>query len=200
MLLLVSGVTRSREADIGHFITPKAQNRSDALDLVPGRWAMDNGCFNGFDRGAFMWMLEEFAEVPGCLFVAAPDMVANAAATRKFWPFWSRVIRALGFPPAFVAQDGLLAHQVPWPELGALFIGGSSAYKESGAVRALMLEARTRGVWTHWGRVNGKRRYELAVKAGCQSFDGSGFSRHPPKIGEVPEWDEQLRQQPELGL
>jgi hypothetical protein len=202
MLLLVSGATRyPRDAHVGHFIVPKAQNRSDALDLVPGRWAMDNGAFDGgFTHGAFVWMLEEFSGVPGCLFVAAPDVVGNAAATRKLWPFWSRLIRGLGFPPALVAQDGLAPADVPWSELGALFIGGTTAYKESGAVRSLMAYAKARGLWTHWGRINGRRRYELAVKAGCDSFDGSGFSICPPKIAKVARWARGQQQQPELGL
>ncbi len=94
---------------------------------------------------------------------------------------------------------------MPWEQLtdegGALFIGGSTTYKESAEARALCGYAKARGVWVHWGRVNGKRRYELAMKAGADSIDGTGFSMYPdtniPKVGE---WDEQIQQQPELSL
>jgi hypothetical protein len=135
------------------------------------------------------------------LFVTAPDVVADAAATCARWPFWSRLIRGLGWPPAFVAQDGLTADRVPWPELGALFIGGSTAYKESTAARDLCGVAQARGVWVHWGRVNGRRRYELAKLAGANSIDGSGFSLYPDtNIPKISEWDRALAAQPGLDL
>ncbi len=202
MICLVSGATSyPRSPDVGHLIVPRAWALPASLDLQPGQWAMDNGAFSGFDEGAFVRMLERFADSVGCLFVTAPDVVADAAATRARFPFWSRLIRGLGLPVAFVAQDGLEADQVPWDELGALFIGGSTAYKESAEARALLGYAKARGIWTHWGRVNGKRRYELALKSGADSFDGSGFSKWPhTNIPLVAEWDAQIHQQPELQL
>lgn len=213
MLLLVSGATSyPRDADVGHLIVPRQWNTT--LDLQPGRWAMDNGAFSGFDEGAFVRMLERFSgldgrvrgngcdgSTSGCLFVTAPDVVADAAATLARWPFWSRLIRGLGLPPAFVAQDGLTSDRVPWSELGALFIGGSTAYKESQEARHLCGLAQAKGVWVHWGRVNGKRRYELALKAGAQSIDGSGFSMYPhTNIPKAAEWKAEIAQQPELSL
>lgn len=162
---------------------------------------MDNGAFSGFDEGAFVRMLEAYQEYPGCRFVTAPDVVADAACTLRRWPFWARLLRGLGFAPAFVAQDGLAPEQVPWADLGALFIGGSTAYKESSDVRSLMAYAKARGVWTHWGRVNGKRRYEMALKSGCDSFDGSGFSKWPAtNIPLAATWAAEIAQQPELEL
>lgn len=202
MLLLVSGATRTtRTPDVGHLIVPRQWNAADSLTLVPRQWAMENGAFSGFDEGAFLRMLERFAECPGCLFVSAPDVVGDAAATRARWPFWSRLIRGLGHAPAFIAQDGLEPGRTPWDEMGALFIGGSTAFKESLAVRTLCAIAKARGIWVHWGRVNGKRRYELAKKAGADSFDGSGFSRWPDtNIPLVSEWIKEISEQPELGL
>lgn len=201
MLLLVSGATRfPRTADVGHFIVPRQWNDPASLDLSQP-WAMDNGAFSGFDEGAFVRMLEAYQGYPGCLFVTAPDVVADAAATRAKWPFWSQLIRSVGFPVAFVAQDGLSPEQVPWTELAAVFIGGSTAYKESDDARSLCAMAKARGVWVHWGRVNSKRRYELALKAGCDSIDGTGFSMYPDtNIPHVAEWDAEIAAQPELGL
>jgi hypothetical protein len=202
MLLLVSGATRYPRSDtVGDLIVPRARALADRLALRPGKWAMDNGAFSGFDERAYLRMLERFHDRPGCLFVTAPDVVGDAKATLALWPFWSRLIRGLGQPPAFVAQDGLTADRVPWAELGALFIGGSTSYKESHEARNLGGIARAKGVWLHWGRVNSKRRYELALKAGCQSIDGSGFSRFPDtNIPLADQWRAEIAAQPELEL
>lgn len=207
-LLLVSGATKSeRSTAVGHLIVPKQWNLPASLELHPGCWAMDNGAFSGFDPGAFVRMLEAYhpyhaaQAYQGCRFVTAPDVVGDAASTLRLWPFWSHLIRGLGLPPAFVAQDGLDPARVPWDELGALFIGGTTAYKESAHVRSLVAFAQARGVWTHWGRVNGKRRYELMLKAGADSFDGTGFSMYPDtNIPLVADWHDQIQQQPELVL
>lgn len=202
MITLVSGATRyPRSATVGHLIVPRQWNDPATLNLQPQRFAKDNGAFSGFDEGAFVRMLERFAGVPGCLFTTAPDVVGDAAATLARWPFWSRLIRGVGDRPAFVAQNGLEASRVPWPEMGALFIGGDDAYKESEAARALCAYAKSIGVWVHWGRVNGRRRYELAKKAGADSIDGTGFSMYPDtNIPLVAEWEREIEQQPELGL
>jgi hypothetical protein len=216
MLVLVSGATKyPRGADVGHLIVPRQWNLSTSLDLQPRRWAMDNGAFIGFEEGAFVRMLERFSGLDGrigskgcdgstpagCLFVTAPDFVGDAASTLARWPFWSRLIRGLGLSPAFVAQDGLTPDRVPWDEMGALFIGGSTDYKESVEARALCGYAKAKGIWVHWGRVNGKRRYELAIKAGADSIDGTGFSMFPDtNIPKAAEWKREIQQQPELTL
>lgn len=220
MILLVSGATGyPRDERIGHLIVPKQWNDPTTLDLDRVPHAMDNGAFSGFDEGAFIRMLERFSgpcghtggnrcdgsTSAGCLFVTAPDVVADAASTRARWPFWSRLIRGLGLPPAFVAQDGLREFDAPWDEMGCLFIGGSTKFKESEQTRDLVRTAIYRGLWVHWGRVNGQRRLELILKAmlGYErwSFDGTGFSRWPDtNIPLVAEWVENIQAQPELGL
>lgn len=202
MLLLVSGATRTaRSEHVGHLIVPSAWNKPESLGLVPGKWAMDNGAFSRFDGDAFMAMLEIFRPYPGCLFVAAPDVIRDAARTRRQWAFWRDVIHGVGLPAAFVAQDGLQLDQMPWDECEALFVGGTTDYKESQDVRTLCAYAKARGKFVHWGRVNGKRRYELALKAGCDSIDGTGFSMYPDtNIPKVDEWNTAIQRQPELGL
>lgn len=202
MLLLVSGATRHPRWDkVGHLIVPRQWNDPDSLDLRVGQWAMDNGCFVGLDPGAFMRMLYAFRQKLGCLFVTVPDAVADAAETRQLWNFWAPVVEATGFAPAFVAQDGLRQFEAPWDEMGCLFIGGSTEFKESTQVRDLCLTAKYRGIWVHWGRVNGKRRYELALKAGADSIDGTGFSMFPDtNIPLAEQWRAEIQQQPELDL
>jgi len=202
MLVLVSGATRSiARHDVGHFIVPGQWNNPESLGLRPHRYAFDNGGFNGFKPGPFLRMLERFDGQPAPLFVAAPDVLEDAAATLDLWPFWSRLLRGLGLPVAFIAQDGLDPGRVPWDDMAALFIGGSTAYKESEAVRTLCGFAKAKGLWVHWGRVNSKRRYELAMKAGADSCDGTGFSWAPDiNLALAASWEQQIAQQPELGL
>jgi hypothetical protein len=202
VILLVSGATRyPRDARVGHLIVPRQWNDPRTLELHPGRWAMDNGAFSGFDPGAFMRMLEAYQDHRHALFVTAPDVVGDAAATLKLWPFWSAVITGVDRRPALVAQDGLTPARVPWDELAALFIGGTTAYKESADVRTLCGIAKAKGIWVHWGRVNGKRRYELAMKAGADSIDGTGFSMYPDtNIPKAATWEAEIARQPELSL
>lgn len=202
MLLLVSGATGyPRSETVGHLIVPRQWNDPDTLDLQPRRWAMDNGCFGGLDEGGFVRMLYAYRERADCLFVAVPDKVADAAATRQLWPFWSRVVRAIGFPPAFVAQNGLTPERVPWDECETLFIGGDDAFKDGPDARTLCDIAKAKGKWVHWGRVNGKRRYELAKMAGADSIDGSGFSMYPDtNISLVAQWEQDLQTQLHLEM
>lgn len=202
MLLLVSGATKyPRDARVGHLVVPRQWNDPDSLDLQPGRWAMDNGCFVGLDAGAYMEMLYAYRLKPGCLFVTVPDKVADAATTRYLWKFWAPIVRAAGHKPAFVAQDGLRPDGVPWDEMGALFIGGSTAYKESPAAAALIGYAQAIGMWAHVGRVNGQRRYRMMLTAGADSIDGTGFSMYPDtNIPLAEEWRASIAAQPGLGL
>lgn len=200
--MLLSGATKYlRSATVGHLIVPRSWSAPEALGLEAERWAMDNGAFSGFEEGAYLRMLERFAGMPGCLFVTAPDVVGDAAATLARWPFWSRLLRGLGHRPAFVIQDGITPARVPWDELGALFVGGSTAFKESAEAASLCGYAKARGLWVHWGRVNGRRRYAMAVRAGADSFDGTGFSRYPDaNVPLVEEWRAMTAAQPGLGF
>ena len=206
-LVLVSGATKTKRPKwAGHLIVPRQWHRDAAkAQLVAGRWAMDNGGFGGlFDAGGFVSMLEHFAGVDGCLFVTAPDViystgVGDHAATVKRWPFWSHLIRGIGHRPAFVLQDGCESWRDVPPDATCIFVGGSTAYKESNAVRTICGVAKARGLWVHWGRVNSKRRYELALIAGCDSIDGTGFSMFPDtNLPKVNEWHERISGQPML--
>jgi hypothetical protein len=197
MIIFVSGATAvaSLYPDVGELIVPGAGNAPDSLRLLPGMWAMDNGAYGGFDVAAFMRMLERFCGRRGCRFVAAPDVLYDARATLDQWPFWSAVIRGVGFVPALVAQDGLIAEDVPWRELGALFIGGSTEWKLSPPCCKLMAYAKARGLWVHVGRVNTENRIWSAVGAGADSCDGTSFSMFSRRrIPEALEWIEDAEQ------
>lgn len=169
--------------------------------MVGKPWAGDNAAFSNFDAEAFIAMLERLRGFRWCLFVAAPDVVGNAKQTLAKFLRWALVIRAFGFPVALVAQDGLTVEDVPWIEIDALFIGGTTAWKLGRDAEVLATAAKRNRKWLHMGRVNTSRRIRYAERIGCDSIDGTTFSRWPDKyIPKGLAWMEQHRRQPELGL
>lgn len=194
MVWLVSGATRTvaQHPTLGVLIEPRGRR----VQPVPsGRlWAMDNGAFSGFDAGAFVRMLDQWQGRQGCLFVAAPDVVGDAAATLTLFRQWAPCIRAWGYPVAYVVQDGTPRVRVPWSECDAVFIGGSTAFKESQAAATVAGYARAKGHWVHMGRVNTRSRLRWAEDIGCQSVDGTGFSRFSEDyVKRVRRWTRQRR-------
>lgn len=179
MIILVSGATRTvaeigKHPNLGVLLTPRDRNVAPPRGTI---WAADNSAFNGFDPDRFRNFLRRIKGRDDCLWVACPDVVGDAEATMRMWPTWSEVIRSHGHVPALVAQDGLTASAVPWKEVGAVFIGGSTRYKLGESAAQIVGEARRRNLWTHMGRVNSARRLLFAAAIGCLSVDGSGFSR-----------------------
>ena len=125
--------------NIGRLLTPR-HFPSAAETVAAGiTWAADNDGFNGVDAAAFSKMLRALApHAADCRFVTVPDVVADAAATIAAWREWAPVVRGFGFPPALVLQDGMtltpwgIGHAgelVPWREIGAIFVGGSTGWK-----------------------------------------------------------------------
>lgn len=203
MIVLVSGATTyPRSESVGYLAVPRNWNKPETLatqgHLV--QWAGDNGCFLGFDPGALMRMLFAFkAYRETCRFVAVPDVVSDAASTLELWEFWAPIVRAAGYRPAFVIQNGITHARVPWGEFSTLFVGGDDAFKEGPLAASLCGYAKAQGLDVHWGRVNGKRRYRLALEAGADSIDGTGFSMHADtNIPKVADWHQQITDTPSL--
>jgi hypothetical protein len=165
---------------LGYIDTPAQGNRRPAGVT----WCADNGCFGKGYPGDSLWLawLEKNAHAAAdCLFATAPDVVGDAASTlERSRPFLSQ-IRALGYPAALVAQDGLEDLEIPWNEFDVLFIGGSTEWKLGPAARTITREAKTRGKWVHMGRVNSERRYRYAHEIGCDSVDGTYLTFGPNK-------------------
>lgn len=163
-----------RPSNLGVLSSPRCVYR-DAHDRGY-RWAADNDAYARWDARAFTRMLHVITGMPGCLFVVAPDVVGDANATLECFYAWLNPVRATGQPVAFVAQDGLT--HVPWKDVDALFIGGTTAFKLSHEASQFAREARQRGLWVHMGRVNTRRRIRYAASIGCHSIDGTSFSRY----------------------
>jgi hypothetical protein len=122
-------------------------------------------------------MLAAITGLPGCRFVVAPDVVGDWQTTEsRFWS-WLRQLKACGQPIAYVIQDGQPKEFVPWPRIGCVFIGGSTEYKLSVESERIAREAKHRGLWLHMGRVNSRKRFDYARAIGCDSVDGTKFSR-----------------------
>lgn len=161
----------------GRLLSPRQYARAADTAAAGIPWAADNDCFQGLDRDAYGAMLDRIADLPGCLFVVAPDVVADWAQTRAQFDWWFPVVARAGHSVAYVIQDGQPADAVPWDQIGALFIGGTTTYKLSAEAERLGREAKRRGLWLHMGRVNSRRRFDYARATGCDSVDGTAYSR-----------------------
>ena len=139
-------------------------------------FAIDNGAFAKFESKAFMSLLEREQERQGdCLFVSCPDVVGSARRTLEVFEFWAP--RLKGWPVALVAQDGQEDLPIPWADIQAVFIGGSTEWKIGPHAAAVVKAAKALDKWVHAGRVNTPGRFEYFEKLGADSIDGTGMSR-----------------------
>lgn len=158
-------------------------------------WAADNGCFASTWKSE-RWMAWLRKEMPksGCLFATVPDVVGDHLATCSRWDLWSPFVRSVGFPLAFVAQNGADEATVPWEECDALFIGGTTEWKMSLEAFRLAAAARERGKWVHVGRVNSLRRLRQ-WKPYADSSDGTHLAFEPSRAAiRVQGWVKSLRE------
>jgi hypothetical protein len=187
MLLLVTKAHPTmltlKHPNLGRLAVPRDHARMTETATAGIPWAADNSAFSDFDAEAFLGMVDRLAGIPGGLFVVAPDVVGNAAATLDAFARWAPEVHARSLPVALAAQNGLERLPVPWDDLDALFVGGIPEpgqrvdWKLSPAAAQLVADAKARGKWTHMGRVNSLRRIEYAKAIGCDSADGSKFAQ-----------------------
>lgn len=164
---------------IDYIDTPAQGNRRP-----PGvAWIADNGCYSDkFDEAKWWDFLTKNAHTAAdCMFATAPDVVGDAAATLGRSTPWLAKIRALGYPVAYVAQNGFADTAVPWDDFDALFIGGDDAFKLGPDGREAVREAKARGKWVHCGRVNSEKRWLYMDAIGVDSCDGT-YLRFGPDV------------------
>lgn len=180
--------------------TPRQGNRP----VQGAAWCADNGCFTDkWSEDEWWKFLTDNAHRAGsCTFAVAPDEVGDAWATHLRSMPWLAKIRALGYPAAYVAQNGARGDRLPWGHFDCLFLGGSlecapcgyvwresrkprrdepcphcsrplAEWKLGPVARALTFEAKRRGKWVHMGRVNSLKRLRYAAAIGCDSADGT---------------------------
>ena len=165
-----------RHPNLGRLVIPR--DCSNVIDTHAAgiAWAADNGAFAGLDEVAFTRMLARIAEVPGCLFVTVPDIVADAGGTARLWEQWAPVVGGYDLPCAWVAQDGATPSDIP-KDAAAVFVGGSTGFKLGDDAWQIVQSARRQGLWVHVGRVNTMRRLRYAQSIGADSVDGTKWSR-----------------------
>lgn len=192
-MIYLSGAIRS---DLPAMVTPRMRQLPEPGQL----WAADNGRYsapaNYSDAGYLAWLerLEPYRD--RCLFATAPDVWSDWPATLELSRPMLRPIRELGYRVAIVAQDGATVDTVPWPEVDALFVGGTDPWRHSDALRELVAEARRRELWVHLGRVNSLRRLRFAEALGCDSADGTVLKHDPSR--PVADWGPTVRREPSL--
>ncbi|GAC1575027.1 MAG: hypothetical protein NVS3B18_08690 [Candidatus Dormibacteria bacterium] len=164
-----------RAGQLGRVCTPNGGGKAE------GAWCADNGAFSDkWDADKWWaWLQANAADAATCLFAALPDVVGDWAATLDRSLPWIPKVRALGYPLAIVLQDGATPDTVPWDDIDAVFIGGSTAWKLGPEARQIVAEAKRRGLWVHMGRVNSERRLRYAKHIGCDSADGTYLSFGP---------------------
>lgn len=171
-------VAAMQRNELGFIATPRQKNPRPA----GVSWCADNGCFGkGYpgDEGLLAWLRSH--DPSDCRFAVAPDVVGDARATFVRSAPFLEPIRRMGYPVAYVAQDGLTFETAPWHAFDVLFIGGTTAWKLGSEARWLLKSAHKRGKWVHMGRVNTWSRLQYARDIGCDSVDGTFLTFGPDK-------------------
>lgn len=199
-MIYLSGQPRFslRHPNIGFIGTPRGGN------IIPDwiTWAADNGRFSApqdyTDEIYLDWLARRNKKT--CLFATAPDVLADHYATVELSRPLFPMLRAAGYKPAFVVQDGWNDLTTPWHEFDVLFIGGTTDFKLAYGGEAIRI-GRLRGKRVHMGRVNSFTRLRLAAAAGCHSADGT-FLKFGPDVNEprLLRWLDQLVAQPVMKM
>lgn len=166
------------EAELG---VPVEQLLTPLTRYLPQRpdqhFAIDNGAFSGFNRAAFERLLDKHKDRKHlCRFVTLPDVVGSARRTLEVFARWYPKLD--GWKKALVAQDGIENLPIPWDQIDAIFIGGSTEWKMSKHAADVIRTAKMLDKWAHAGRVNTPGRFEHFEQLGTDSTDGTGLSRY----------------------
>lgn len=158
-------------------------------------WAADNGCFSDrWDEQTWLTWLAKPHPKSGCLFATVPDVVADHQQTLERWEIYAPMVRDLGYPTAFVAQDGAEDGDIPWDEMDTFFIGGTTEWKMSQVAFELAKTAAEKGKWVHVGRVNSIKRLKYWRNV-AHSSDGTHLAFEPDVASErVRGWVYAMRQ------
>lgn len=175
--------------EVGQLLTPLTRYR---LRDPERPWAIDNGAYARFDAEAFQALLKrEEHHRERCLFVTAPDVVASARRTLEVFERWKG--RLAGWPIALACQDGQQDLEIPWDDIQAIFIGGSTNWKVSEHAAQCIKAAKALGKWVHIGRVNDPARWEHFEELGADSADGTGLARYTHMREAIARRDAQER-------
>lgn len=178
VMLDTSDDLATASAEVGfpveQLLTPLTRYRNRHPDQ---HFAIDNGAFSRFNRKAFEALLTRERERKDlCRFVAVPDVVGSARRTLEVFDYWFPLLG--GWNLALVIQDGQENLPIPWEFIEAVFIGGSTKFKESNEAAQAIKAAKAMSKWVHVGRVNTPDRFEAFVQMDVDSIDGSGLAQY----------------------
>ena len=160
--------------EVGQLLTPLTRYR---LRDPQKPWAIDNGAFAKFDHKDFLALLKrEEHHRENCIFVTVPDVVGSARRTLEVFEHWKPSLA--GWNLALACQDGQEHLPIPWADIAAVFIGGSTGFKCGEGAAQIIKAAKAIGKWVHIGRVNHPDRFDHFEKLGADSFDGTGVARY----------------------
>ena len=180
----------------GRLLSPRQFSRVKDTATAGIPWAADNDAYLAWNEPRYVKMLHAITGLQGCRFVTLPDVVAHSWWTSAICHHWLPAVQATGQPPAFVIQDGQHTGDIPWAEIGCLFVGGTTEYKLSADAERLVREAKRRGLWVHVGRVNSRKRYDYSRAIGADSIDGGQFSMfRDTKLPPALQWHKQPLQE-----
>lgn len=156
----------------GQLLTPLT-----GYKLAERMFGIDNGAFSGMTEqkiAKFSRILDRYkGHRHNCYFVAIPDKVGNHSETLSMWDKYNHL--ANGYVKAFVAQDGFDG----MPQgAGALFVGGTTDFKDSEECYDIVNRHIKAGVHVHIGRVNTFDRFIKFHNLGANTCDGSGISMY----------------------
>jgi len=187
------------QAGIGLMLTPLSQRSCPSPEW---KWAADNACFaNKWSAARWLSWIDGHDDPASAAFATVPDIVADHAGTLVRWKQWAGAVHDRGFKAAFVLQNGASTSTVPFDELDAVFIGGTTEWKLSDDARRIVDTAKHLNKWVHMGRVNSLRRLRIAADWGCDSVDGTFIAFAPDhNTGRMISMLDKLRMQPSLQL
>lgn len=167
------------------------------------RWAADNGCYaqgERFNAGDWLeWLARMRPHRATCLFAVAPDVFGDWRATWERSAPYLPTIRQLGYPAAYVAQDGTPLDLLDRDDFDVLFIGGSNDWLTSESAYELAERAKQQGRWVHLGRVNTLRRLTGARVSQFDSADGTFVKFGPDRnLPVLYDWLDRLAAHPPI--
>lgn len=160
--------------EVGTLLTPLTRY---TLREPQRPWAIDNGAYARFEEKSFWSLLKrEEHHRDQCLFVTAPDVVGSARRTLEVFEVYRP--KLAGWKVALAMQDGQEDFTIPWKDIAAIFVGGSTQWKLSDKATHCIKAGKALGKWVHVGRVNDPARFEHFEQLGVDSIDGTGISRY----------------------
>ena len=137
---------------------------------------LDNAAFSNWCEESYLKMLDKWADaIIPIEWVTLPDVVGDAHKTNQLFGEWYEKV---SLPRAYVAQDGAEDLELPFAYFKCLFIGGTTDWKLSRSAESVIQEGKRQNKVIHMGRVNSQKRMRYAYQLGCDSVDGTGYSKY----------------------